>query len=333
MTSDLTITQRVETATERLSSITRHAEEQVRDLQENQNFDGPRVKHALEDDLHQIETSVLVLSKVCLHALYRTGKQISSFETSIEQAEGSLIAIRADAGRQLIPSPCIPNSKTSTIPFQPHARYLDIGLPPYGFQINTAVLKGVGRPNSDPSIPLVYAVQKGDPVPNFWSRYSDFFVPTGKPPAVFETSFSAAYGFDGSQCLAATRSEPIVRPELKESSSGRVTQEERRARFQSVRGFTATTPDLGEAQQKGKGGKRIDASKSEEMPKIEGGSPKQMRRTMTEVGPKITAPPPSPREPPSPRDPPSDAKPESASVGSGESGDATPGSEERGTSD
>jgi hypothetical protein len=214
--------QRVQLSTDRMNGIITHEQEQQRNLTQNQLFETTRVRIALEDDLRQINNSVITFSKVCLHNLYKTSQQLQTFQTSLDHVEGALTAIRSDAGRQLITIPQCPDLKSSNVPVQPFSRQMDVQLPSPGFRINTAVFEGVGRPNdANPSTPLILPVQKGNPMPSFWSRQTDYFIPTTTVPPCFETSFSIAYGFDGARCIASVADEEVPEIRPRELQGGR----------------------------------------------------------------------------------------------------------------
>lgn len=205
MTAPESISEKLNHFGERLQTLDKHAENQRQLLISNTEFNTTSVKNDLEEDLRQIESSIVYLSKICLKNMVNSNEKLTEMETDLQHIDGSLQAIRANAGRQLLTSATSlkENSKIDD-QFLPPSIPLPINYPKNKFQINLGVISRVGR-NIDETAdagaenmkPLILKVDPGSPQPSFWNRTTDFFLPvTSASKEEIATSFSDYYGFD-----------------------------------------------------------------------------------------------------------------------------------------
>jgi hypothetical protein len=190
---------------ERVVDIPESENEQLRSLQDPEMKTASVVATQLRESLDRIENGIQTVSSFCMLQLINCSKQLEAIQIDLEQAEGSLNAVRADVGRQRVRLACQLSSPDSAeCPAVPRHPKLDLSFPSGTFDLNAGVYNGVGdRPGRPEQRPLIRRIAPGKAPPLFWSKASDFFVSEKRPD--FSTSFSEFFGFDGALCFAVPK--------------------------------------------------------------------------------------------------------------------------------
>ena len=151
------ISDKIRELDDRLQNIARQADAQEEQMSQNLGFQFSHVKNDLEEDLRQIEQSVQLLSKICLLKMVNTNDHLSQMEVHLDQVDGSLRAIRANAGRKLVPTPqpaeCF---RTIDDQFLPRAKMYNLEFPKEPFRINLNAISAVGRRIEEDNLSLIH---------------------------------------------------------------------------------------------------------------------------------------------------------------------------------
>jgi hypothetical protein len=236
------------TLQDRLANIDRHAETQDHNLSSSSPFDTSAVKNELENDLQQIQQSLMQLSRFCMNKMTASSTSMQKLEIDLEHVEGTLKTIRANAGRQLVIPPLPPGvARAAESSFLPRTTKINAQFPSYDFELNIGALEGVGRKveEDDTGAPLNVKLDPGAPQPLLWAKTNDFFLPT-KPTSGFATSFSEFYGFDGSSCFAAKERSAKALAEQPPPTSAGAT---RRGHHSKRKKSASVAPDAAEPPQ------------------------------------------------------------------------------------
>jgi hypothetical protein len=203
-----TISERLRQSEERLRDISRNEEQQAKYLADTGIKTAPSPVHDLEDTLDRIEKTIVNVSGFCVSQLITFSQQIEQIQVSVQQVEGSLSTIRANAGRSLVTiARPISSRKLRKDAFLPRTVKLDLRFPSGQFELNVGVYRGVGNRIEDAERrPLIKRFEPGESIPTFWSRTNDFFITESRDN--FRTSFSEFYGFDGAGCFAVPQPLP-----------------------------------------------------------------------------------------------------------------------------
>ena len=88
-----------------IETIQSHLAEQQRNFENKIPFNNGSVRNQLEDVLKQVEKTIGILGRICLTKMLVTNDKLTQIEVNLSQVDGSLQAIRANAGRKLITPP------------------------------------------------------------------------------------------------------------------------------------------------------------------------------------------------------------------------------------
>ena len=171
-------------------------------------FNTDAVKNALQDKLQKFENSIIEQSKKYVEQLTTWSDNVTTMGADIDEISGSFEKIKNDAGMKLISNSLIAGKPPTEMKANENIlNDQQIQIPDFPVDINIAVLDSVGHQKDDVSTEgktldaLITVIPPGQPMPEFWSRYQDFFAPEVSTQLYaedddFETSFSIYYNFN-----------------------------------------------------------------------------------------------------------------------------------------
>jgi hypothetical protein len=201
-----TIPARLQQFEERLRDIPRNESEQRTYLQDPQMKTGPGIANQLNDSIDRIEKGIQNVAVLFVTRLVSCSEDLERIQLDLEQAEGGLSAVRANAGRKLLkvahPLASPKDSQPASIP---RTLKLDLEFPSGAFDLNLGAYRGVGnRMDEEEQKTLIRRIEPGQNPP-----YSG----QGRMISLPQTSAQI------SECLSLNSSE--LRRQQKRRSRGR----------------------------------------------------------------------------------------------------------------
>jgi hypothetical protein len=173
-------------------------------LTQKVTFNAFETRQRLEQNLALMEDFIVKLSQSTLLHLNQWSRDLAQGECDLDEIEGLLRRVKADAGAALVGSTlATPAPPNEDFPDDESIQVPPIRFPDYPYNMNMFTLDNVGHQVDDIARaqnlpPLIPAVRPGQPIAKFWSVTNDFFCPSTVPsdPRLWETSFSQFLRFD-----------------------------------------------------------------------------------------------------------------------------------------
>ncbi|OHT13709.1 hypothetical protein TRFO_43278 [Tritrichomonas foetus] len=196
----------IQEADQKRNAIDQHGRELRADLEAQKAFNLETAKNTLSNDLNQIQSFIIDLSKSCLNQLNDWNNSLVGMDAEINEVSGLIQRIKSDVGTKALGPLLVEGS--AYVQQQPDLagqQSLLYNFPDFPFDINTRALDNVGHQVEDVNAgstalqPLVKKIESGKQPPMFWCTQQDYFSPEiGQNVAAeaYKTSFSSFFEFD-----------------------------------------------------------------------------------------------------------------------------------------